>query len=283
MQEKTPNSDKLPPVRNKLDEPFFNAEFENAGNIKGVMVKKSNALARASWHPDSIWEMRILALLISKLRIDDAAFRTIEIPAIELLRDEHRKMKGGEQWSKILEAAKSLIGKVVTYHDSEAQKFIGRTFFTTIKIERGLLTAKFNADIMPELLQLRNHFCKQDLFLLMTTRSTHTLQLYDLLTSWSDKPTFIISINELQKKLNAPVSSIKNFSNFEQRFLRPAQKALKDSTVEFIYTVEKRARRISEITFYFIKKKDQRRIKKAPKKTSVKALPPSPPAIAANE
>ena len=35
--------------------------------LPGEIVKKSNALARARWSADSVWEPRLVALLASKL------------------------------------------------------------------------------------------------------------------------------------------------------------------------------------------------------------------------
>ena len=53
--------------------------------LPGEIVKKSNALARARWSADSVWEPRLVALLASKVKQDDEDFQTYEIPIRELI------------------------------------------------------------------------------------------------------------------------------------------------------------------------------------------------------
>ena len=44
--------------------------------LPGKTVKKSNALARARWSPDSVWEPRLVAMLAAQIKPGDTDFHT---------------------------------------------------------------------------------------------------------------------------------------------------------------------------------------------------------------
>ena len=56
--------------------------------IPGPVVKKSNALARAAWSVKSVYEPRLVALVASRVRIEDQDFQDYSgpLPSNFLLR-----------------------------------------------------------------------------------------------------------------------------------------------------------------------------------------------------
>ena len=62
--------------------------------LPGEIVKKSNALARARWSAESVWEPRLVALLASKVRADDTDFHVYEVPVTELMGRQRKTPVG---------------------------------------------------------------------------------------------------------------------------------------------------------------------------------------------
>ena len=59
--------------------------------LPGEIVKKSNALCRASWSADAVWEARLIAIVASKVNQEDKEFYEYEIPISEIFKGH----KGG--------------------------------------------------------------------------------------------------------------------------------------------------------------------------------------------
>ena len=78
------------------------------------IVKKSNALIRAQWTIESVLEPRIVAVLASKVRINDEDFKVYKIPAIEILGNA----AGGRDYKEIVKVIRSIMSRVITIYES---------------------------------------------------------------------------------------------------------------------------------------------------------------------
>ena len=72
-----------------------------------TIVKKSNALIRGQWSIQSVWEPRLIALLASKVHVNDKDFKVYKIPIIEVTGGEH----GGKNYKELESIIENLMGR----------------------------------------------------------------------------------------------------------------------------------------------------------------------------
>lgn len=219
--------------------------------LPGTIVKKSNAIARARWQPESIWEPRIVALVASKVRESDEDFYTYRIPVIELtgISDENLS---GYQYQEI---AKSIerIGKVtISIQGENPRNFVQYTIFAKCGYEDGFLIAGFHPDLKPHFLKLKDQFTAYNLFEYLTLPSTYSQRIFEFLKSWSNAPEVIVSVSELNEKLNTPKSIRNDFAQFRLRVLEKAHKDIFEHTsLRFEWEPIKVGKRVEKIRFIF--------------------------------
>ena len=83
--------------------------------LPGEIVKNQMPFLRARWSPASIWEPRLVALLASKVRVDDQDFHVYEIHVSELLGGRY----GGSDSKAVESAVDSAMSRVLTLRDEK--------------------------------------------------------------------------------------------------------------------------------------------------------------------
>lgn len=219
--------------------------------LPGTIVKKSNAIARARWQPESIWEPRIVALVASKVRESDEDFYTYRIPVTELtgISDENLS---GYQYQEI---AKSIerIGKVtISIQGKNPRNFVQYTIFAKCGYEDGFLIASFHPDLKSHFLNLKAQFTSYNLFEYLTLPSTYSQRIFEFLKSWENMPEVVVSVVELHDILNTPPSFRANFKEFRRRVLEKAHKDIHEHTkLQFEWEPIKVGRSVEKIRFTF--------------------------------
>ena len=120
-------------------------------------VRKSNALARARWSPDSIWEPRLIAILASKINANDTYLQTYDIPIVEIIG----KNPGGKdylQFEKAIEkAVDKVMSRVITIrNNNDWDKY---PLFSSCKYrsKKGILTIGIHHELKEHFLQLKQY------------------------------------------------------------------------------------------------------------------------------
>nr|CRY94039.1 hypothetical protein [uncultured prokaryote] len=215
------------------------------------VVKKSNAIVRARWEPESIWEPRIVALVASKVRADDEDFQTYRIPVIELtgLSDENLR---GNQYQDISRSIEHLGKATIRIEGNKPRNFRQYNIFSMCGYEDGYLIARFDPDLKPHFLNLREQFTEYSLTQFLMLPSTYSQRIFEFLKSWSSIPDLIVSVAELHELLNTPQSLRKDFRNFRIRVLEKAHKDITDHTsLSFEWEPVKVGRSVEKIRFIF--------------------------------
>ena len=88
--------------------------------LPGEIVKKSNALCRARWEVDSLYEPRLVALTASKVKRSDLDFQVYEIPLQDIIGDA----RGGKTYKIVESIIDNLMSKVITIRDKNSASFI---------------------------------------------------------------------------------------------------------------------------------------------------------------
>lgn len=224
--------------------------------LPGEIIKESNAIARARWQTQSIWEPRIVALVASKVREEDEEFHTYKIPIRELtgLEPEHLS---GDQYREIAESIKRLAKSSVLIK-GKGRNFRCYNVFSMCGYENGILIARFDPDLKPHYLQLKSQFTTYNLWEYLALPSSYSQKLFEYLKSWSQVQggEVIIPVSELHLILDTPESFKKDFWQFRRWVLDKAYKDIKEkTTLRFEWKPIKVGRSVESIKFTFGQKK----------------------------
>ena len=217
--------------------------------LPGEIVKKSNALARARWTVESVWEPRLVALLASKVRVDDTDFHVYEIPVSDVLRGS-----GGHDYKAIANVVDRIMSRVLTIYDDDG--WTKYNVFTRCRFRKkdGILELGFHPDLRPHYLQLKKQFAQYNLMEFLMLPSIYSQRIYEILKSWNDKSDVVISIKELHDMLEVPESLRNDFAQFRRRVLEQAYKDISKTTLEYEWEPVKKGRTVIAIRFIFNKK-----------------------------
>ena len=238
-----------------------------AKKSRNELVKKSNALIRGGWTIESVWEPRIVALVASKITVEDEDFVLYEIPITEVLGRDY----GGHDIDEIEKVVDGMMGRVITIvepgHPRIRHKY---NVFSrcTINGDRGVLEIRFDADLKPHYIQLKERFTQYSLAEFLSLPSTYSQRLYEILMSWRDRPEVIIDMDDLFEMLEFPVALQGNFFHFRKKVLEQAEKDIVghsgNTSLWFSWEPMKQGRKVTAIRFTLGKHEPHQAKKKGP-------------------
>ena len=221
--------------------------------LSGGIVKKSNALARARWSAESVWEPRLVALLASKVRADDTDFQVYEIPVAELIGMSER-VPSGRTYMELAGIVDRVMSRVITINDGENGGWIKYNVFSRCRYnaEKGTLELRFDPDLKPHYLNLQRNFAQYKLLEYLMLPSIYSQRIFEILKSWADRTEIVISIDELHDMLGTPESLRKKFPDFRRRVLEKAHRdILHTTTLMYEWEPVKQGRAFVAIRFIF--------------------------------
>lgn len=202
---------------------------------KNEIVKKSNAIVRAYWPIESVWEPRMVALLAAKIHVKDEDFKTYEIPIADVLGKNY----GGDNLRQLEDAAKNIMKHPFTIQESAKRKSVYNIFSkATIDSGKGVLEIRFDPDLKPHFLQLKANFTQYSLTEFMSLSSIYSQRLYEVLKSYSSQQYVDMEIGELYNALDFPVALRSNFARFRQKVLEQADKEIVRGNLSLQYRWE---------------------------------------------
>lgn len=219
--------------------------------LPGEIVKKSNAIIRARWQPESIWEPRIVALVASKVRATDEDFFTYRISVVELagISDENLR---GNQYKEIAESIEHLGKATIRIEGNKPRSFRQYSIFSMCGYEDGYLIARFDPDLKPHFLSLSEKFTEYSLMQFLNLPSTYSQKLFEILKSWSNLPEVLLSRSELHELLNTPPSFRTDFRQFRIYVLEKAHRDIhKKTSLRYEWEPIKVGKSVEKIRFIF--------------------------------
>jgi hypothetical protein len=217
--------------------------------LPGEIVKKSNALARARWSVESVWEPRLVALLASKVRANDTDFQIYEIPVSEVMPDREI---GGKDYQEIAAVVDKVMSRVLTIYDDEGWTKYNVFTRCRYKKKKGILELGFHPDLRPHYLNLQKKFVELSLMEYLLLPSVYSQRIFEILKSWDDKPEVTLSVAELHEMLNTPESFRKDFRQFRVYVLEKSHKdILAHTKLRFEWEPVKKGRGVVAVRFIF--------------------------------
>jgi plasmid replication initiation protein len=219
---------------------------------KNEIVKKSNALIRAQWKVESIWEPRIVAHLASKIHVDDKDFAVYKISIADILGSNY----GGENLRELGLVVKNMMSRPLTIQESPTRICYYNLFSKcVIDSGKGVLELCFHPDLKPHFLQLKDHFTQYKLTEFLSLQSVYSQRLYEILKSYRGQNYVDLMLDELYKALDFPKAMQDNFSYFRRKVLEQADKEIVRGNLSLQYRWEPvksgRGGKVSAIRFVF--------------------------------
>lgn len=200
---------------------------------KNEIVKKSNAIVRAYWPIESVWEPRMVAILASKIHVNDEDFQTYEIPISDVLGKNY----GGDHLKELREAAKNIMKHPFTIQETPDREAVYNILSkAVIDRKKGVIELEFHPDLKPHFLQMKANFTQYSLTEFLGLSSTYSQRLYELLKSYSGQDYVDLALDELYKTLDVPVSFKKDFGNFRRLVLEQADKDIVRANLSLQYS-----------------------------------------------
>ena len=216
--------------------------------IPGPVVKKSNALARASWSVKSVYEPRLVALVASRVRVDDQDFQDYEIPLSELLG----AAVDGRTRQLVADVVEGLLGRVLTLPRPNGWAKCNVFSWCEYNSKAGCIRARFDPGLKEHYLGLQSHFTQYSLMEFLLLPSTYSQRLFEVLKSWSSLPEVVIDLADLFKMLDVPDSHKSDFAAFRRRVLEKAHKDITTQTgLRYQWEPIKQGRAVASIRFTF--------------------------------
>lgn len=216
--------------------------------IPGPVVKKSNALARASWSVKSVYEPRLVALVASRVRADDQDFQDYEIPLSELLG----AASDGRTRQLVAEVVEGLLGRVLTLPRPNGWAKCNVFSWCEYDSKAGCIRARFDPGLKEHYLGLQSHFTQYSLMEFLLLPSTYSQRLFEVLKSWASLPESVIDLSDLFRMLDVPASLRANFKDFRRRVLEKAHKDITSQTgLRYQWEPIKQGRAVAAIRFTF--------------------------------
>ena len=224
--------------------------------VPGEIVRKSNALARARWSAESVWEPRLVAMLASKVQLEDSDFQVYEIPIAELI-GKSEKVPSGRTYLELATIVDSAMSRVITIKDGDKGGWIKYNVFSRCRYnpEKGTLELRFDPDLKPHYLNLQRNFAQYSLLEYLMLPSIYSQRIFEILKSWCDRPDVVIPLPELFDMLDVPDSLRLNFKDFRRRVLEKTHQDIHRKT-GFVFSWEaiKKGRAVTAVRFTFDKR-----------------------------
>ncbi len=189
------------------------------------LVVKSNDLIQRSRFSLTVQQQRVILYLISKIGFEDKDFQEYEFDIKDFCRVCGIYDESGKHYAELKRQVKEIRDKSIWLEVTEGEEIL-ISWLEGARISRnsGKIKVRFNEDMKPYLLQLRNNFTKYEIANVLCMKSKYSIRLYELVKSIHfhemEEYTRTFTVDELRKRLDA--GTYPRFCNFNQRVLKPA-------------------------------------------------------------
>ena len=237
--------------------------------MENKIVRKSNALVEASYKLTA-QEQWVILFLTSMIKSHDEDFKEYSISIKEFSEIAGVRHKG--EYQEVKEITKKLIGRVFTINEPSGPLQISWLSSAKYLNGEGNVILKFDPNLKPYLLQLKNRFTKYNLHQVMQLKSSFSIRIYELLKQYENVKERSVLVDDFREMLGIDPEEYPKYGNFKQKVLNVAQKEIEEKTdITFDYEEIKVGRGVGKIRFYIKSKPLQ-----IPQSSEVKVLENSP-------
>ena len=221
-------------------------------------VVKTNRMVKAKT-PFTKLEHRVVASLIAQIDRDQESFGIQRVSLRSII--ERAGVSSTEIFRKAREICDRLVEKSVgicTYDEDRGRVYTAYTLFRQCRYveQEGLIEAKFEEEMRPLLLQLKNRFTMYSLNFFLRLPSRHSMRIYELLKMREDLGAMRISVEEFRETLGLE-NSYDRFTDLRRHVVEKARHQIDENTdIGFTYRVEREGRAAKWLRF-FVQRSDR--------------------------
>lgn len=204
------------------------------------IVTQSNEISRAKFTTESIYDARIVAHVAAQICADDTDFKMYEIPLNKLIQSAD-----GKACRDLIRSAAHALMKRVICIDNKNGGWSMYNVFSKIEYDatKEVIRARFDPDLKPHYLQLKQHFTQFKLLEFLLLPSRYSQKIFEFLHSWKSNNGTVIQLEKLHEMLDTPPSFRKDFKAFRTKVLERAKKdILQHTELNFEWKAQKRGR-----------------------------------------
>jgi plasmid replication initiation protein len=237
---------------------------ENLGLTQDFVIS-SNDLIEAKYNY-SLWEKRVFVYMISTMKRDDTGFKPVRIVIRDLMR--FFNTNSNNDYSAIRAIPETISRKpfYVPYHGKEGGKRWNIINVLSIGSQPDIgdrsegnayIELKFNSDLMPYLLELKEKFTKYDIRNITSLKSIYSIRVYEYLkeNQWR-RGVFEVTVEELKDmffmsaKDNDGKELYPLYADFKKRVLLKAQEDLLEyCDIKFNFWEKKHGKKVVSLAF----------------------------------
>ena len=225
--------------------------------MKNKLIIKSNSLIEASFKLTAN-QQKFIYILTSLINREDEDFKTYEIKVkelIDLLDIDSKNIY--REIDSITDKLMTKVLKIYTNTDNGNVRVDKMTWFSKVSYVygEGIVKVRFDVDLKPFLLKLKENFTKYQLKNIIRMKSQYSMRIYELLKQYEKIGHRVLSVQKL-KEIMGIEDKYKLYHQFKQRVLQVAYKEINQNTdIQFEFEEIKAGRKVDKIKFVIKSKK----------------------------
>jgi plasmid replication initiation protein len=217
---------------------------------KTYLVTKSNFFIMNSSYDLSLEEQKLILTLASMVQPNDEEFKPYNFKISEFM--ELLGVDTKTKYTEVPKITKELMKKVFEIH--EENRLIQTAWISGAIYEKGsgMVTLKFNPDLRPYMLQLKEKFTQYQLANILSMKSKYSPRIYEILkcNEFKKQGYIEIEIQELRKLLRTE-NMYAQYNDFKRKIIEKSQKELEKLTdINFDFEEIKTGRKVTSLKFY---------------------------------
>jgi plasmid replication initiation protein len=198
----------------------------------------------------TLQEKRLILLMSSRIQKEDKEFHTYDFSVQEICTFLHLNNKN--IYKEIDNVVSKLFNRMLVIKNSIENSTTKISWLTYAKYwhGQGLIQLKFNEDLKPYMLQIKDRFTKVSLGDVLGLKSVHAIRIYELLKQYESTGRRELSLTDLREYCGIGKDKYERFNDFKRKVLEAAKREINNKTDLLIdYEEIKPSRKITSINF----------------------------------
>jgi hypothetical protein len=219
---------------------------------KRQMIVKSNHLVEARYKLTTL-EQKLILMMVNNIQPDDKDFKRYVFQLKDVA--DFCGISRHSIYEDVIVVCRRLLKRILTIYKPETNSILDIHWVSSAEYFMGEVVLKFDPELKPYLLQLKDKFTQYKPDMLKQIKSSYSIRLYELLKQYEKIGKRYLLIDELRLMLGLQSHEYTLLHNFRARVLNIAVVEINRNTDIDISYVEIKTRRITTAIEFIIKSK----------------------------
>lgn len=229
--------------------------MNNLSDTSRNFIVKSNALVEARYRL-SLQESQVILWLLTQIQPDDEDFKPHKLDIVEFAKLTNVVVDS--RYTELRKITRQLMQRVMEIYSPDTKTLLQVSWLSSALFQHktGCVLLKFDPDLKPYLLQLKNQFTKIEIADTFKLKSIFAIRVFELLLQYVSIGSRQISLNELRAYCGIQKEEYKNYFDLKRYVINKAKIEINAKTeYEIDYREIKESRKVVAIE-WTIKKKN---------------------------